>query len=108
MPFRLIGIIILLVIVALFTGFNLSNTSDVWVFHTFKDVPVVITVFASFIAGVLITLPCCFKARSRRQADKSPDKSSYKKSEKKFKKKKGSGDKVEVPAPLASDPNYGL
>lgn len=50
--------IIATAVIALFAGFNLSHTCDVSViFHTFKSVPVFITIIISFVAGVLVTLP---------------------------------------------------
>ncbi|GEM_PF-517868 len=57
MPVRLIGTLIVAAIAALFTGYNLGNTCDVWVFHTFKDVPVAFTIIISLLAGVLIMVP---------------------------------------------------
>ncbi len=61
MPIKLIGTIILMVIVALFTGFNLDNRCNIWLFHTFEQVPVYITILGSFVAGVIVTLPFTFK-----------------------------------------------
>lgn len=60
MPIKLIGILILVVAVALLTGFNLNNKCNIWLFHDFKDIPVFGALLASFILGVLITLPFTF------------------------------------------------
>ena len=60
MPIKLIGILILVVAVALLTGFNLSNQCTIWLFHNFTDIPVFGALLASFILGVLITLPFTF------------------------------------------------
>jgi len=56
----MIGLIIFIVIavlIAIFTGFNLGNVCDVNViFHTFHKVPVFITIIISFIAGIVVAL----------------------------------------------------
>ncbi len=57
MPIRLIGTLIVAALAAVFTGFNLNNKCDVWLFNTFSDVPVAFTIIISLMAGVIITLP---------------------------------------------------
>lgn len=69
MPIKLIGAVILAVFVAIFTGFNLTNKCDVWIFHTFKDVPVAATIIGSFVLGVFVTLPFTFIKRSKKSKD---------------------------------------
>ena len=71
MPIKLILVIILTVFVSVFTGLNLENKCSIWFFHTFKDIPVVALVLASFIAGVIVTLPVSLI--SRRKKDKEKD-----------------------------------
>ncbi|MBP5359763.1 MAG: hypothetical protein J6Y69_11360 [Treponema sp.] len=71
MPVKLIGAVILAVFVAIFTGFNLTNKCDVWLFHTFKDVPVAATIIGSFVLGVFVTLPFTFIKRSGKEGKKS-------------------------------------
>ncbi len=66
MPVKLIGIIILMVIIALLTGFNLDNRCDIWLFYTFKQVPVFGAMLASFVLGVFVTLPFTFGRRSKK------------------------------------------
>ena len=60
----MIGLIIFIVIavlIAVFTGFNIGNVCDVNViFHTFHKVPVFITIIISFIAGIVVALPFSF------------------------------------------------
>ena len=60
----MIGLIIFIVIavlIAIFTGFNLGNVCDVNVIlHTFHKVPVFITIIISFIAGIVVALPFSF------------------------------------------------
>ena len=60
----MIGLIIFIVIavlIAVFTGFNIRNVCDVNViFHTFHKVPVFITIIVSFVAGIVVALPFSF------------------------------------------------
>ena len=60
MPLTLIGILFLVVLVALLTGFNLSNKCSIWFFHSFENIPVFAALLSSFLAGVVITLPFTF------------------------------------------------
>ena len=70
MPIKLIGIIILMVLVAVLTGFNLGNTCTIWFFHTFTGIPVFALILGSFIVGVFVTLPFTFgKHRDRRERE---------------------------------------
>ena len=58
MPWRLIGIIVILAVLLGFIGFNLQNTCDLSLgFKVFRGVPVYLTVFVSFMLGMLCTLP---------------------------------------------------
>ncbi len=98
MPVRLIFTIILMVLVACFTGFNLTNKCDVWLFNTFKDVPVVVTILISFIAGVVVALFSSLIARTRNAESKSD---SLKKAGRKGKEKN-----ISTQIPTSSDPDY--
>jgi uncharacterized integral membrane protein len=63
MPWRLIGVIAISVILLLFIGFNIgeSHSCDLSLgFHTFPNVPVFLTVFISFMLGMLFSLPFIF------------------------------------------------
>ena len=66
MPVRLLATIILMVLVAIFTGFNLDNKCDIWLFHTFKAVPVFVTILTSFVAGVIVMLPFTLRRKTPR------------------------------------------
>ncbi|MDR0599911.1 MAG: hypothetical protein LBG84_07520 [Treponema sp.] len=58
MPWRLLGIILILVVLLGFIGLNLENRSDISLgFTRFSGVPVYLTVFASFVLGMLCSLP---------------------------------------------------
>ena len=55
---NLIAIILGIVFILFFAGFNLDNKCDVnLVFHTFKNVPVFFTILISFAIGMLCALP---------------------------------------------------
>ena len=61
MPWRLILLIVVLAILLGFIGFNLDNTCDLsFGFKVFKGVPVYLTVFISFILGLISSLPFFF------------------------------------------------
>ena len=99
MPVKFIGTIILVVLVAVLTGFNLDNTSNIWFFHTFENVPVIATIIVSFLVGVIVTLPFAF-------IRKNPKKENEIKPSKKNKKSKQKGDEekpVSKPVPTVSD-----
>lgn len=66
MPLKLIGILALIVLVAVLTGFNLSNTCTIWFFHNFKDIPVFAALLGAFLAGVIITLPFTFRKKTKK------------------------------------------
>ena len=58
MPVKLIGTIILLILVTIFAGVNLDNKCDItFIFYTFKDVPVFMTVIISFAIGAILVMP---------------------------------------------------
>jgi uncharacterized integral membrane protein len=54
MPWKLLAFIATMTLVLVFVGFNLENSCDISiVFITFRQVPVVITILASFVLGLL-------------------------------------------------------
>ena len=67
-PWRVVFALILLVLVALFSGFNLAAVDISVGFHTFTGVPLFLALFIAFIAGALITLPFAFTRRRRKAA----------------------------------------
>lgn len=79
MPFKLIATLLLVVLVAVLTGFNLSNKCTIWFFHDFENVPVFGALLGSFIAGVLVTLPSVFSKRpllgSKKKSEKKEENS---------------------------------
>ena len=70
MPWRLIQMIIIFAILLIFIGFNLTNTCDISLgFMKIPNVPVYLTVFASFMLGMLSSVPF-FIIRSIRKKHK--------------------------------------
>ena len=64
MPWRLIAFLIVLTIVVLFAGFNISNVSDIsFGFYTVTKVPVFLSLFIAFLLGTFLVLPFAFRKR---------------------------------------------
>ena len=75
MPIKLIGTIILLILVTIFAGVNLDNKCDItFVFYTFKDIPVFMTVIISFAIGAVFMLPFTFGRGKKKNCPKTEDK----------------------------------
>lgn len=61
MPWKLVAFIAVMSIVLVFVGFNLDNRCDISImFVKFEQVPVVITILASFVLGLLAALVLSF------------------------------------------------
>jgi uncharacterized integral membrane protein len=76
MPWRLIGLIVILAVLLSFIGVNLNNTCDIsFGFANFSGVPIYLTVFASFILGMLTSLPfIIFTVVKKKQKTEKPAK----------------------------------
>ena len=82
MPWRLIIFVIILTIFMVFIGFNLENKCDIsFGFAKFVEVPVFITIFASFILGLLCALPLVLHIK-RRKSEPSDKEKKFKKDDK--------------------------
>ncbi|MDR1287093.1 MAG: hypothetical protein LBK08_05750 [Treponema sp.] len=100
MPWRLIGFIVLFGVFLAFITLNLGNSSDIsFGFRIFPGVPVYLTVFVSFILGMLCTIPVMVSFRLKkkgklktREKQPQPD-------------KKGTGGVEELPG---ADSPYGI
>jgi uncharacterized integral membrane protein len=74
MPWRLIGFIILFAIFLVFIGFNLENNCNIsFGFKEVERVPVYLTAFASFVFGMLCTIPFAvfFRVKKKQKASKA-------------------------------------
>jgi uncharacterized integral membrane protein len=75
MPWRLLGLIAILVVLLSFIGVNLNNTCSIsFGFVSFSGVPIYLTVFASFILGMLTSLPFIIFSivKKRQKPEKTP------------------------------------
>lgn len=64
MPWKLILFILIMTIFVVFSGFNLSNTSGIsFGFFSVQNVPVFISIFFSFLLGMLAVTPILIKQR---------------------------------------------
>ena len=86
MTFKMIGFLLILIIIAVFSAFNLKNTSNIELgFRTFKDVPIFLSLLIAYIAGSLTMIPFTFRKRPKaKKKEATPVKE--KKRKKKFKK----------------------
>jgi uncharacterized integral membrane protein len=74
MPKKLILFIIIFAIVLFFVGFNLPNKCDIsFGFVGIKQVPVFLTVFVSFLLGLLCALPFIIGAGLRKKNREGSD-----------------------------------
>jgi glucan phosphoethanolaminetransferase (alkaline phosphatase superfamily) len=77
MPWRFIGTIAALVIIMIFVAFNIHNSCDLSVvFTTIPDVPVYLTVFFSYVLGLISFLPFfviwILKRKSKKELTSEP------------------------------------
>ncbi len=69
MPIRLFFLVIVMVVLVTFIGFNVENRCDVsFAFYTLENVPVVVTILASFALGLVASLPFALRSRRRKAA----------------------------------------
>ena len=88
----MIGFLLVLIIIAVFSAFNLNNTSDIELgFHKFKDVPIFLSLLFAFISGSLIMIPFSFKRKKKRVKQELVDERSLSNKTKKKKKKTEEG-----------------
>jgi uncharacterized integral membrane protein len=68
MPWRLIVSIVVFAIFLTFITFNLDNRCDINLgFAKFSNVPVFLTVFTSFVFGLLCALPIAYRLKGMRK-----------------------------------------
>lgn len=68
MGVKLVLVILLILVQAIFAGLNMKNVSDISVgFKIFKEVPVFITIAISFVAGAIVAIPLAFIAACDRK-----------------------------------------
>lgn len=58
MPWKLISVIVFLAVIILLIGFNWGYTSSISIgLHEFSEVPIIITIGVSFLAGAVFAIP---------------------------------------------------
>lgn len=58
MPWKVIYFLFIILVFALFAGFNMNNTCHISLFfYTIKDVPVYVVNLFSFLIGIVLTIP---------------------------------------------------
>jgi uncharacterized integral membrane protein len=73
MPWKMIFFLLIVFVIVLFIFFNIDTSSDIsFGFVTYHDVPIFISLFLAFTAGVVITIPMILlgKGRKKRGAKK--------------------------------------
>ena len=75
MSWRLIIVIVIFAVFLAFITFNLDNRCNVnFGFKEFKDVPVFMTIFVSFVLGLICTFPLFLKSKkSRKDKERTDD-----------------------------------
>ncbi|MDR2019160.1 MAG: hypothetical protein LBQ14_00150 [Treponema sp.] len=101
MPWRLIGCVVVLIILLGFIGFNLENRCDISFgprgLLTVSQVPVYFTAFASFVLGMLCSIPLVISLRVKKPKGREQEKS---------KKREKAG--AEIPESIPNDGTYGI
>jgi len=78
MPWRLIKFIIIFAIFLIFILFNYNNKCDIsFGFFSIKDAPVFLTVFISFLAGLLCVFPFVFRQNKKKKDIQTGEKPNY-------------------------------
>lgn len=68
LPWRVFGVIGLLIVVTAYSALNLENRSDVSLgVYTFRGVPVFLTSLIALILGAVLVVPLTLRTRARRQ-----------------------------------------
>ncbi|MGP1576672.1 MAG: hypothetical protein ACTTH7_04150 [Treponema sp.] len=73
MPGKLVYFIMIMLLVALFMGMNLSNRCDISViFYVFKDVPIFLSMMFAFLLGNIAVVPFLFNRRQKTKKAENP------------------------------------
>ena len=117
---KFIGFVVLCAVFLVFIGFNLENRCDIsFGFTKLSDVPVFLTAFASFVLGLLASVPIAVSIRLRKSR-KQGMRGEESRAAKRAAKNRGSGgggfqenalrDKAEMEekAPYKDDGTYGI
>jgi len=88
MPWKMIGLIVLLVLFAAFATLNISNRADISLgFYVFEEVPIFLSLLVAFLAGAVAMIPFTF-GPSLRKLKVKKEKQDAKKAREEAKKEK--------------------
>ena len=89
MPWKFVGILIVLILFVFFIGFNLENKTDISLgFVTFPNVPIFLSTIIAFIVGALVTIPLSIKSYLKKLRKERKKKKEIKEPENKDKSNK--------------------
>lgn len=73
-PWRLIGFLAILVIVAIFASLNIEHKTDIsFGIYVFHDVPVFLGLFIAFVLGTLAAIPFFFGRKRKKPPQEIPE-----------------------------------
>jgi len=108
---RLIGFILVCSIFLVFIVFNLGNKSDISLgIREYKDIPIFLTAFSSFVVGMLFTIPFVLSftwGRKKQTREKPADSPSSPRGIRKLWGKKAKNNQQEL-VPVKDDVSSGL
>lgn len=109
MPWKMIGFLLVLVLVAFFASLNMNHRADISLgFYIFKDVPIFLSLLIAFLAGAVLIIPFTIGASLRKKSklkEKAEKKVKKVKKEKKEKKEKKSTQQITEPG-LENDEQF--
>ncbi len=75
MKFKIIIIVFIIMLEAVFAGLNMKNVSDIsFGFTVLKDVPVFLSILISFVCGAIIVLPFTLIRKKKKNNIVKPEK----------------------------------
>ena len=109
MPWKMIGFLVVLVLVAFFASLNMNHRADISLgFYIFKDVPIFLSLLIAFLAGAVLIIPFTIGA-SLRKKNKLKEKAQKKENKliKSKKPKKGGKENQQISIPdLENDEQF--
>lgn len=109
MPWKMIGFLVVLVLVAFFASLNMNHRTDISLgFYIFNDVPIFLSLLVAFLAGAVLIIPFTIGASLRKKSklkEKAEKAQKKDKKEKKPKKEKKSNQQIAEPG-LENDEEF--
>jgi len=106
MPWKMIGFLVVLVLVAFFASLNINHRADISLgFYIFKDVPIFLSLLIAFLAGSVLIIPFTIGASLRKKNKLKEKVQKKEKKEKKTRKEKKSNQQIAEPG-LENDEQF--